>query len=172
MKIRSDFVTNSSSSSFILAFKDKEDGFAQISNLLKDNDSSAIGYLLKDFNCEDPIPCDELYDRIKDDLENEASTEMWFGDNNGWYSRKKDTFEHRWFKAHPGAKYSDYYNSIEYKEEIDRRVKEKYVGICSKLDQNSYIVELEYEDHNTIESMLEQEILPECDFTVYTFNHH
>ena len=59
MKIRTGFVTNSSSSSFILAFKNMEDGVQEIIKELKFN-KTALGQVLTDFIESDPINLDIL----------------------------------------------------------------------------------------------------------------
>ena len=55
MKVRQDFVTNSSSSSFILAFDSKEDGAEKISAMAKRYGSDYVMQLLHDFMEATPI---------------------------------------------------------------------------------------------------------------------
>lgn len=171
MKTRFDFVTNSSSSSFILAFNSEEDGFRQIVDLMSCHESEYICQLLKDFKEEYPIPLDELYDRVHDNLEGDAYWEISEGSNPGWYSRK-DSFEDRWYKEHPDAKRGDFYKSDEFQTEKKRLVDKYFGDMMSKIGERSYVVEMEYGDHTTVGSELEHEILPYCDFTIRRFSNH
>lgn len=171
MKTRNDFVTNSSSSSFLLAFQDQEDGAKQIASATKYFGSVYISRLLTDFMGEIPIPPDKLKDEIERDLDSEASFFLCFG-NDGWWSDNKDTFEKQWHESHPGASHIDFYRSEEYQAARDAKVKAYMDDIVEKIDGRPYLVMLEYEDHDEVGSALEHDILPNCDFTVRRFSHH
>lgn len=171
MKIRTDFVTNSSSSSFILAFNDKNDGEEKIKNLSRRYGSDYVSRLLMDFSSESPIKKDDIPAAIERDIENQAEWFLNFGDD-PWWSKEDNTFKNTWMENHPDASYMDYYNSEEYKNAVLDKKNEYMDCVMDKIGQNDYVVILEYEDHDDIGSELEHEILPECDFTVRGFSHH
>lgn len=171
MKVRNDFVTNSSSSSFILAFKSKEDGAAKIAAMSSEYGSKYVTALLTDFMAATPISAESFAEQVKDDVECEAYYAMSIGEG-GWWSSSKPTFENLWRKNHHGASHMDYYESKEYKEELERRMKEIMDELTAKISENPYVVALEYEDHSDTGSTLEHEILPGWEHTVRRFSHH
>lgn len=168
MKFRSDFVTNSSSSSFLLAFQSKEDGIAQISDMTKRYGSDYIGTLLKDFIDAEPLRMEDVRERFRDDIEGDVEWDMSFG-RGGWGTGE---FRLKWFSEHPGATGADYYESEERKKELERRMDAEFKRIEADIVDLSYLVELEYEDHSDAGSELEHEILPCQSFTVRRFNRH
>lgn len=171
MKIRSDFVTNSSSSSFILAFKDKADGLTQIEAMSHRFGSDYVEQLMADFSAAEPIPPDEIKAHCMQDFESDACHIMDFGEG-GWWNAQKETFESKWRAEHPGASYRDYYQSKEYQDELLRLTDQYAADLIKRIGDRSYLVELEYEDHTDVGSALEQDILPECNFAVKRFSHH
>lgn len=178
MKIRNDFVTNSSSSSFILAFKNKEDGIRQIAEELNYH-PQALSIVLKDFCEAEPINLKEIKNPESDEgyykgivgyLESEASYELLY-DHSGWHFTDS-YFVKNWLKNHPDKESWDIFNSLEYKEAIKNLMDEKIKEFLDGIEGKEYVVELEYEDHTDIGNELEHEILPQCNFVYTSFNHH
>lgn len=171
MKIRMDFVTNSSSSSFILAFKSKEDATITITESLKNN-PMALGYVLRDVTESQPLSEEQLQERLTDEAESYAYTKMHFGDG-GWWSSRKPTFENEFLKKHPD------YDSWTMREHPDyiaekKRLMDIYVtDIKKKLDGKPYVVEVEYSDNDgALFSELEHDIMPYVNGVVAVCNHH
>ena len=171
MKVRQDFVTNSSSSSFILAFDSKEDGAEKISAMAKRYGSDYVMQLLHDFMEATPIQKEMFESAVINDVRDDAEFLTDYGEGS-WWASDKPTFQKRWREAHPNSEYIDYYDSAERELEVDRRTKEILSKIKEDIGDKEYMVELEYEDHTDVGSALEHDILPEQEFTVRRFNHH
>lgn len=164
MKIRCDYVTNSSSSSFVLCFKEGDD----INSVLKKElewlpeAAKSLAGNLRELNGE------ELDNTLLDVAEMIANEHITFG-GESFYPNPR-SFEARWRKSHPEASYSDFYKSEEYKEEIKRLTDENFKNYKARVYGKTYICS--YEDHSDFGAMMEREIVPNLKETVLVINEH
>ena len=152
-KVRNGFVTNSSSSSFILGFKD-EDNIAK--TLADDNTCDYFEIIYHDCleaekmdietmlnNCREDIYWDAFYD-LKYSLENRMN----------------------WDEIFEFTKTNEFKKFVE--EETDKRINE----LRKDAEGKSIFVEVEYEDHTVEGSELEHDIVPYLKCCLTRFSHH
>lgn len=168
MKIRTDFVTNSSSSSFILAFNNKEEGIETIAHLTHKFGSDYVDQLLTDFTDAEAITASEILGHCREEFEVDASYEV---DSTPW-RYGQETFRSEWMKSHPGASSEDFYNSEERRLKIAERVESYGKALLESIAGRAYLVEIKYSDRTPVGSALEHDILPDMDFTAWQFDHH
>ena len=162
MKLRLDFVTNSSSSSFILGFKDYDDGVSKIQKLAATEDPMAVATLLRDFEETSPVTPEQLLQEVDNDFYPPYSVLKREGK--------------AWFSKHPEYQYPKdvdaWWDSEEYRLLLQSEEKKEKDRLLKKVSQYPYLVRLEYEDHTDVGCELEHEILPDADFTVEVVSHH
>ena len=156
MKIRTDFVTNSSSSSFILAFNDEA---SIVEELLKDNTCGQFERLLEDITASRHVKTkeevleyfrDDIYYPVKWEIEEKLEREknLSWRDISDWINKNKEKF-----------------NKMVQKE-IDKQVSE----LEEKLKNKNYIVMVEYSDD--CDSEMEHYIAPNLNCCIERISHH
>lgn len=162
MKIRSDFVTNSSSSSFVLAFKPNED-IEQV--IRKYYNGSESGYLVK--SIKEHVHEPQYYDMcVNEELDYSAYYDFMFGRCEE-YLDPDDT----------DLRFSDRYDMQEkdperFREAVDRIRVEMRKRYDEKIKDADRISIIEVGDDTLEGSELEHEILPSLPCTVEVFSHH
>ena len=153
MKIRTDFVTNSSSSSFIVAFKDED-------SIITDLKDAHIGRhfeerLLRDIKKYRITKGRALYDFVN---------EMFW--TNMCIARGK-------YEQKLGNKLADQWDNREaYELYAFNTTIDQLKEFKEQIEEYDYISEIEYYDDSKSEEELECSIMPNLKNTLVKFNHH
>lgn len=155
MKIRTDYVTNSSSSSFIVGFTDENN----IEQSLRDE-----------------LYLKSRFDRVLNDVKKNRITKeealRIFKDEIYWVVRYDIEHQYEWKLGWNG--WREWLEKPENKAEYDKAINEE-IDVCleefkQKIEGLDYLALVEYDDH--CDDDLEREIMPRLNCTIQRFSHH
>lgn len=150
MKIRSDYVTNSSSSSFILGFKDETEIDAivdQLPSYWSEDAKQSVVYDIKD-----GVTSKEY---AEDVIANSYYTWEWIFRGKSYWNMTREE------RA-----------SNEYKQFVRDKINNLSQGFIKELNKYDIISIVEYEDHTDFGSIMEHEIMPSLDNTIRCISNH
>ena len=152
MKIRTDYVTNSSSSSFILGFTNEENIKYELFDGFNNWELKYFEEVFDDVQNAQRLTKDEVFEKFYDELEWDAMHVA---------ARKRGIDPWRnWDWRH-----TDEAKEL-IKEEIDKMISDRQY----MFDKFSVFVEVEYSDHDRSE--LEHEVMPHHKSSIVRFSHH
>lgn len=172
MKVRTDFVTNSSSSSFILGFSNKDNMMTELEQSLKGYPIEYSSIVIRDVSnstCWTKSEVIESMPQNGDWDKNETPLKQLLHDI--WYDAEwmvQREMEKR------GMSYKDVLSWIK-TEDAKILIREKVKEFTTKFDEfgdDAVFVEVEYEDHSEPGAELEHYIMPRLDCTVDIISHH
>lgn len=152
-KVRNGFVTNSSSSSFILGFKD-EDSIAK--TLADDNTCGYFETIYRDCLESEKMDIETMLNNCRESIYWEV-----------FYNLEDKLAERmNWDEIFEFTKTDEFKKLVE--EETDKRINE----LRKDAEGKSIFVEVEYEDHSLSGSELEHDIVPYLDCCLEVFSNH
>lgn len=155
-KIRMDYVTNSSSSSFILGFTSEDNIYDE---LIAGFPKWAENYFLtvnRDVQSEKRLNKDEVIAMARKELQWNAEWNV----RDAYQRQNRCSYREAW----------DYVGTDDGRSKIKAEI-ERYVNnIIKDMEGKSVFVEVEYDDH--CNSELEHEIMPKVKSTIIRFSHH
>lgn len=170
MKVRGDFVTNSSSSSFILGFSSEKEirkeleqeglfsscrGYGRDE---EDDDFNPLERVYADCIEAEVMTIDQVLDRARDALEYEVMYDV----EEDMYPNYRDRYAHR---GEP-----EFVEACE--KEMERRLKEIRKNTEQVRPKQTVFVEVTYSDHSREGSELEHDIVPYLKCCVQRFSWH
>ena len=166
MKMRLGFVTNSSSSSFILSFKDENSIYETLKKEFPKNikngwSAGDEGYLEKLFN--EIQEADKLTLNDVKELVKEEDYNIYWQIIKELTSSKKMSY----------SEISDFLETNEGKHILDKAYEKEIETILQRIGDDKIIVEVEHGDGGMGEDgVLEYDILPKLSCTIASFSHH
>lgn len=153
MKTRCDYVTNSSSSSFILAFENEDSIRTELAN---ENTDGHLEKIYKDVMSAERYSKEKILEEYRDDIYYEVKWQV------------EEYFERTMRMSYKEVRELE--KSDMFKTMVEKEIQSRLDVLAKKMEGNSVFVMVEYDDH--CNSELEHHIMPYLNCCMERISHH